>query len=99
MSSADSTQAGTGAELTRAQKLWALTAAVIFVLSLCFLGFAVTTRNAVLFAVGWPLLQVLGYSGSLKRARGDTAHYLFKAQVLLNCTVVALIAASLVKAL
>ena len=38
---------------------------------------------------------MFGYSATLKMANGDTAHYLVKAQVLLNWMVLALYVATL----
>ena len=84
--------------LTRPQKLWPLLAAAIFVASLAWLGFAITTGSMLAFAIGWPILQVIGYTGSLKRAGGDTAHPLFTTQVMLHCIAVLLLAALLIKA-
>ena len=86
------------ATLTREQTVWAAIAAAIFLLSLGWLGIAITNGVMLAFAIGWPVLQVAGYVGSLKRAHGDTAHYLFKAQVMLNIVVVALFAAIIVRA-
>lgn len=84
-------------ELTRPQKAWALLAALIFVASLAWLGLALATHNALIFAIGWPVLQVIGYTGSLRRAKGDTAHPLFITQVMLNLCVIGLIAAILMR--
>lgn len=84
--------------LTRQQTVWAAIAAAIFLVSLGWLGIAITNGAMLAFAIGWPVLQVVGYAGSLKRARGDTAHYLFKAQVMLNIIVVALLIALIVRA-
>ena len=85
------------ATLTREQTVWAAIAAAIFLVSLGWLGIAITNGAMLAFAIGWPVLQVIGYTGSLKRARGDTAHYLFKAQVMLNIVVVALLVALIVR--
>ena len=86
------------ATLTREQTVWAAIAAAIFLLSLGWLGIAITNGVMLAFAIGWPVLQVAGYVGSLKRAHGDTAHYLFKAQVMLNIIVLALLIALIVRA-
>ena len=83
--------------LSTSQKAWAAAAAAFFLVSLAWLGFAITTRSMMAFAIGWPLLQVVGYTGALRRAHGDTAHYLFKAQVILQFMVVCLVAALLLK--
>lgn len=85
-------------DLTFAQKSWALAAATIFIASIGWLGIALSTQTMMIFAVGWPLIQVIGYTGSLKRAAGDTAHPLFVTQVVLNLTVVGLIIALLLGA-
>ena len=83
--------------LTGEQKLWAAMAALIFVVSLALLGFAIKSGTMLAFAIGWPVLQVFGYTGSLKRAGGDTAHPLFKSQVMLNAIVIALLLALILR--
>ena len=88
----------TSSDLTKTQKLWALSAASIFVLSIGFLGFALSNQVMVAFAVGWIALQIFGYTGSLKRAKGDFAHTLFKSQVILNVMALGLLIAVFIKA-
>ena len=71
-------------DLTRSAKLWALAAAIPFLLSILLFGFALSRQVLVLFAIGWPLLQIFGYWGSLKRADGQIDHPLVKTQVILH---------------
>ena len=71
-------------DLPRAQKLWALAAAILFLIAVGFLGFAFNTGIMLSFAVGWLLLQIFGFAGSLKFAKGDFTHPLFKTQVMLH---------------
>lgn len=52
----------------------------------------------VVFAVGWIVLQVFGYVGALKMAKGDFAHPLFKSQVMLHVIALALLAAVIMRA-
>jgi small multidrug resistance pump len=84
--------------LARDQKLWAFAAAALFLLAVGFLGFALNTGVMVVFAVGWIALQIFGYVGALKMAKGDFAHPLFKSQVMLHVTAVALLVAVIAKA-
>ena len=71
-------------QLTRAQKTWALGAAILFLLAIGFLGFALNTGIMRPFAIGWVALQIFGYVGALKMAKGDFDHPLFKSQVFLH---------------
>lgn len=71
-------------ELAREQKVWALGAAVLFLIAVGFLGFALNTGVMMPFAIGWVALQIFGYVGALKMAKGDFAHPLFKSQVMLH---------------
>ncbi len=84
--------------LARDQKLWAFAAAALFLLAVGFLGFALNTGVMVVFAVGWIALQIFGYVGALKMAKGDFAHPLFKSQVMLHVIAVALLVAVIAKA-
>lgn len=84
--------------LTVQQKLWAFAAAALFLLAIGFLGFALNTGVMVVFAVGWIALQIFGFVGALRYAKGDFAHPLFKSQVMLHVTALALLAAVIVKA-
>ena len=86
-------------ELPREQKLWALAAAVLFLIAMLFLGFAFNTGIMLSFAVGWLLLQVFGYAGALKFGKGDFASPLFKAQVLLHCIALMLLIVTISRAL
>ena len=70
--------------LPREQKVWALAAAVLFLLAVGFLGFAFNTGIMLSFAIGWLLLQIFGFVGAIKFAKGDFAHPLFKGQVMLH---------------
>ena len=84
--------------LTGQQKLWAFAAAGLFLLAIGFLGFALNTGIMAVFAVGWVALQVFGYAGALKMAKGDFAHPLFKSQVMLHVMAVALLTAVIIRA-
>jgi small multidrug resistance pump len=84
--------------LTGEQQRWGLAAAVLFMLALGFAIFALSARVMVVFAVGWVILQIFGYVGALKMAKGDFAHPLFKSQVMLHVMAVALLVAVFVRA-
>lgn len=84
--------------LAREQKLWAAAAAALFLLAVGFLGFALNTGVMTVFAVGWIALQIFGYVGALKMAKGDFAHPLFKSQVMLHVMALALLAAVFIRA-
>ena len=71
-------------ELSASQKFWAFAAAGLFLLAVCFFGYALQARVALPFAIGWVALQIFGFVGSLKFAKGDFAHPLFKSQVFLH---------------
>ena len=81
------------AELTRSAKLWALAAAIPFLLSILLLGFALSRQVLVPFAIGWPIIQIFGYWGSLKRAQGQIDHPLVKTQVMLHWMMLAILIA------
>lgn len=70
--------------LAPAQKRWAFAAAALFLLAIGFLGFSLNTGIMRSFAVGWVALQIFGYVGALKMAKGDFAHPLFKSQIMLH---------------
>ena len=53
-------------------------------LAIGFLGFALNTGILRSFAIGWVALQIFGFVGALKFAKGDFAHPLFKSQVMLH---------------
>lgn len=84
--------------LAREQKLWAFAAAALFLIAIGFLGFALSTRVMIVFAVGWIALQIFGYVGALKMAKGDFAHPLFKSQVMLHVIALALLVAVFIRA-
>jgi len=84
--------------LSGEQKRWAFAAAALFLLAIGFLGFALNTQVMMLFAVGWVALQIFGYVGALKMAKGDFAHPLFKSQVMLHVIALALLAAVIIRA-
>ncbi|EAQ29508.1 pyridoxal phosphate biosynthetic protein [Erythrobacter sp. NAP1] len=85
--------------LAPAQKLWASLAALLFLIAIGFLGFALNTGVLRLFAVGWVGLQIFGFVGALKFANGDFAHPLFKAQVMIHIIGLALLVLSFSRAL
>ena len=80
-------------DLSRSSKLWALGAAIPFLLSIAVLGIALSRQILIAFAVGWPIIQAIGYSGALKRSGGQVDHPLFKTQVMLHWMVLALLIA------
>jgi hypothetical protein len=84
--------------LARAQKVWALGAAALFLIAIGFLGFALNTGVMQVFAVGWVALMIFGFVGALKMAKGDFAHPLFKSQVMLHVMALGLLAAVFVRA-
>lgn len=83
---------------TGEQKRWAFAAAALFLLAIGFLGFALSTRVMVVFAVGWVALMIFGFVGASRVAKGDFSHPLFKAQVMLHVVAVGLLAAIFIKA-
>ena len=84
--------------LAREQKLWAFAAAALFLIAIGFLGFALSTKVMMVFAVGWIALQIFGYVGALRMAKGDFAHPLFKSQVMLHVIALALLVAVFMRA-
>ena len=84
--------------LSGEQKRWAFAAAALFLLAIGFLGFALSTRVMVVFAVGWLALMIFGYVGALKAAKGDFAHPLFKSQVMLHVMALGLLVAVMIRA-
>ncbi|MEM8725248.1 MAG: pyridoxal phosphate biosynthetic protein [Pseudomonadota bacterium] len=80
-------------ELTGEQKRWAFGAAALFLLAIGFLGYALQSGVMQVFAVGWVVLQIFGYVGALKFAKGDFASPLFKSQVMLHVIAVMLLGA------
>lgn len=86
-------------ELSASQKFWAGAAAALFLLSIGFLGFSLNTGVMRPFAIGWVALQIFGYVGALKFAKGDFAHPLFKSQIMLHLIALALLVMAITKAL
>ncbi len=84
-------------DLTGEQKRWAFGAATLFLLAIGFLGFALNAQVLVPFAIGWVALQIFGYVGSLKFAKGDFASPLFKSQVMLHVMALALLSALILR--
>lgn len=84
--------------LTGEQKRWAFGAAALFLLAVGFLGFALNTGVMRIFAVGWVALMIVGFVGAGRVAKGDFAHPLFKAQVMLHVVAVGLLAAVIIRA-
>ena len=80
------------------QKLWALLAAGLFLLAIGFLGFALRTKVMMVFAVGWVALMIFGFVGAIRVAKGDFAHPLFKAQVMLHVVALGLLVAVIIRA-
>ena len=85
-------------QLTSAQKSWAFAAAALFLAAVGFLGFSLNTGILRPFAIGWIALQIFGYVGALKFAKGDFAHPLFKSQVMLHIIAVALLVLAITRA-
>lgn len=80
------------------QKRWAFAAAGLFLLGVGFLGFALNTGVMQVFAVGWVALMIVGFVGAGRVAKGDFAHPLFKAQVMLHVVALGLLAAVILRA-
>ena len=76
-----------------------MTAAVLFLSAIGFLGFALNTGVLRAFAVGWVVLQMLGYIGALRFAKGDPAHPLFKSQVMLHIMALGLLVLTMSRAM
>ncbi|QIQ86670.1 pyridoxal phosphate biosynthetic protein [Erythrobacter sp.] len=84
-------------ELTAEQSRWAFFGATLFLTAVGFLGYAVAKGVILPFAIGWVVLQVFGYAGSLSRAKGDFAHPLFKSQVMIHVVVLGLLVALILR--
>lgn len=80
-------------EPTLAQKRWAIAAAIPFLLSLALLGYALAKQTFLAFAIGWPILQIFGYTMTLRIAKGDFNHVLVKGQVMLHVMALGLLVA------
>ena len=85
--------AGEAPDLTAEQNRWAFFGSTLFLTAVGFLGYAVAEGVMLAFAIGWVVLQVFGYAGSLSRAKGDFAHPLFKSQVMIHFVVLGLLVA------
>lgn len=83
--------------LTGEQKRWAFGAAGLFLLAVGFLGFSLNTGVMQVFAVGWLVLMIFGFVGAGRVAKGDFAHPLFKAQVMLHVVAVGLLLAVIIR--
>ncbi|MBX7540996.1 hypothetical protein [Qipengyuania sphaerica] len=81
------------ASATRADTLWAVAAVVPFLLSIALLAYTLAQQVAFAFAIAWPVLQVIGYWGSLKRSGGAVNHPLVITQVVLHWLVLVLLIA------
>ena len=84
--------------LTGEPKRWAFAAAALFLLAVGFLGFSLSTGVMQVFAVGWLALMIFGFVGATRVAKGDFAHPLFKAQVMLHVVAVGLLVAVIIRA-
>jgi hypothetical protein len=60
-------------------QLIAVAAIALFLLAVGFLGFALSQKVMMVFAVGWIALMIFGFVGAIRVAKGDFAHPLFKA--------------------
>ena len=81
------------------QKRWAFAAAALFLAAVGFLGFSLNTGILRPFAIGWVALQIFGYVGAIRIAKGDFAHPLFKSQIMLHVIAVMLLVVVMVRAL
>lgn len=87
------------AQFTRAQHFWLIAGAIPLLLSILLLGISLNSGALTMFAFGWPLLQVFGYTMTLRMAKGDPSHDLVKVQVILHYIALALLLALVVRAL
>lgn len=78
-------------ELTRKQKVWALAAVIPFLVSIGFLGFALSQKTVMVLAISWPALQIFGYVGAINRSKGDFSHPLWISQVMIHWIALVLI--------
>ena len=86
-------------DLSRRAKVWALGATIPFLISIALLGFAISRQTLLAFAIGWPIIQVIGYAGSLRRAKGEIDHPLVKTQVVLHWMMLVILIAILARVL
>ena len=87
------------AQFTRAQHFWLIAGAIPFLLSIFLLGISLNSGVLTMFAIGWPLLQVFGYTMTLRMAKGDPSHDLVKVQVIVHYMALALLVALVALAL
>ena len=78
-------------ELTRAERRWALAAAIPFLASLLLAGFAIGRQTFLAFGIGWPLIQIGFYIGAARFAGCAIDHPLVKSQVMLHWMMMALV--------
>ena len=84
--------------LTGEQQRWAFGAAALFLIAIGFLGFALSQKVMMVFAVCWIALMIFGFVGAIRVAKGDFAHPLFKAQVMLHVVAIGLLVAVIIRA-
>ena len=87
------------AQFTRAQHFWLIAGAIPLLLSILLLGISLNSGALTMFAFGWPLLQVFGYTMTLRMAKGDPSHDLVKVQVIVHYMALALLVALVALAL
>lgn len=87
------------AHFTKTQQFWLVAGTIPFLLSIFLLGVSLNTGLLTAFAIGWPLLQVFGYTMTLRMAKGDPSHDLVKVQVILHYIALALLLALVGRAL
>ena len=85
------------AEGSRAQLGWFVAGVIPLLCSIALLGYSISTRVALSFAIIWPLLQIFGFTVTLRLAKGDPAHYLVKTQVILHWMIVVLLGALIIR--
>ncbi len=87
------------AAFTKAQHFWLIAGAIPFLLSIFLLGISLNSGVLTAFAIGWPLLQIFGYTMTLRMAKGDPAHDLVKVQVILHYIALILLVTMVARAL
>ena len=83
--------------LSREQTRWAFAGSSLFLTAIGFLGYALAQGVIVPFAIGWVALQIFGFGGALRIAKGDLAHPLFKSQVMVHFVVLGLLFAIMLR--
>ena len=84
-------------QLTKREKLVLLAGAIPWLASILLLAIALSERSAYAFAIGWPVLQLVGYAGALRFAKGEVDHPLVHTQVVLHWLVLVLLVAMLAR--